>query len=87
MSRKSKSGLPRHVSAKQIKDGIAYYWTPPTWARPAPMVARLSVALGRDLAEAAAKAEVLNGGFDHWTRRALGIVPNGYLSNVVKNEI
>jgi hypothetical protein len=45
------------------------------------------VALGRDLAEAAGKAEVLNGGFDRWTRRALGIVPNGYLSNVAKNKI
>jgi len=72
MSRKSKSGLPRHVSAKQIKDGIAYYWTPPTWARRT-YGCPPSVALGRDLAEAAAQAEVLNGGFDHWTRRALGV--------------
>lgn len=65
--------LPRYLSAKKIRSGVAYYWQPPHWARrgavrdgrPCPVVA---TALGKNLGEAIVKAEQLNEALDGWRK-------------------
>lgn len=63
--------LPRYVTPKKVKDGVAFYWAPPHWARPpaerhgrpCPVVA---TPLGKNLAKAIARAEGLNEALDAW---------------------
>ncbi|WP_265562490.1 tyrosine-type recombinase/integrase [Sphingomicrobium arenosum] len=67
----AKLNAPRYFRVKQTKNGPAYYWEPPYWARKGavrhgvacPVVA---TALGRDLAAAFEKAERLNQALDEW---------------------
>jgi hypothetical protein len=96
MGRKSKTGLPRHVMAKRLKnDTIAYYWNAPPRARQMPRYLR-SLPLGIDRTQAEQAANNLNAVFDrywrghrgYWLRghpervRALLDIPNGFLSSV-----
>jgi hypothetical protein len=85
MGFKSKSGLPRHVEAKSLADGLpAYYWRVPPVARITGQPC--SIPLGRDRGKAAQAADELNAAFDRaWSRgevRELLGIPNGFLSIV-----
>ncbi len=62
----AKAILPKYTRPKRLKaGGVAYYWEPPTWAkkRECRIVAE---PLGTDLAQAVARANMLNKSFDNW---------------------
>lgn len=63
--------LPRYTRVKQLKSASGYFWEPPTWARPpaernGQVCPVQATPLGTDLAEAIARANVLNDAFDAW---------------------
>lgn len=68
-----KVDLPRYTRAKKVKHGEAYFWEPPHWARPpaerngrsCPVAA---TPLGKNLATAISRAEVLNEALDTWRK-------------------
>lgn len=68
----AKIATPRYMIAQRRADGgTAYYWQRPSWAKPpAERFGRLcpveAESLGRDLAAAIAKAEMLNRQFEEW---------------------
>lgn len=78
MKRKKPLGWPAYMTDKALKSGVAYYWSPPTWAKKAgcPMTAE---ALGMDYGTAKARCDdILNPAFEDWRLRGQGgAVPRG----------
>jgi hypothetical protein len=67
MSRRKPNGWPKLMVAKKLSGGaVAYYWSPPTWAKERGCRVT-SEALGTDYAEAKRRCDdVLNPQFDAW---------------------